>query len=119
VVAEANDTLLALPGLPHYFSVFAWCATFGAFALIVVYLLMSLGAISGLKDDPKKVELWCSVILGLLVTGAAIFGSFYKVPSPTLIAPWAAVIWGVLGLLYMFAVKGREPASDALADLRS
>lgn len=119
VVAEANDTLLALPGLPHYFSIFAWCATFGAFALIVVYLLMSLGAISGLKDDPKKVELWCSVILGILVTGAAIFGSFYKVPSPTLIAPWAAVIWGVLGLLYMLAVKGRVPASDALADLRS
>ena len=119
VVAEANDTLLALPELPHYFSIFAWCATFGAFALIVVYLLMSLGAISGLKDDPKKVELWCSVILGILVTGAAIFGSFYKVPSPTLIAPWAAVIWGVLGLLYMLAVKGRVPASDALADLRS
>ena len=106
VVAEANDTLLALPGLPHYFSIFAWCATFGAFALIVVYLLMSLGAISGLKDDPKKVELWCSVILGILVTGAAIFGSFYKVPSPTLIAPWAAVIWGVLGLLYMLGGQG-------------
>src|SRR4029453_18718008 len=27
VVAEANDTLLALPELPHYFSVFVWCAT--------------------------------------------------------------------------------------------
>ena len=87
VVAEANDTLFALPGLDHAFSVFAWCATFGAFALIVVYLLMSLGAINGLKDDPHKVELWCSVILGIVVTGAAIFGSFYKVPSPTLLAP--------------------------------
>jgi amino acid transporter len=119
VVAEANDTLLALPGLSHYNSVFAWCATFGAFALVVVYLLMSLGAIRGLADDPKKVELVCSVILGILVTGAAVFGSFYKVPSPTLIAPWAAVIWGVLGLLYMLAVKGREPASDTLSDLRS
>jgi len=119
VVAEGNDTLLALPGLPHYFSVFAWCATFGAFALIVVYLLMSLGAIRGLADDPMKVELWCSVILGILVTSAAIFGSFYKVPSPTLLAPWAALIWGVIGLLYMLAVKGREPASDALSDLRS
>jgi len=41
------------------------------------------------------------------------------VPSPTLIAPWAALIWGVIGLLYMLAVKGREPASDALADLRT
>jgi hypothetical protein len=27
--------------------------------------------------------------------------------------------WGVIGLVVMFAVKGREPASDALADLRT
>jgi hypothetical protein len=29
------------------------------------------------------------------------------------------VVWGVLGLLYMLVVKGREPASRALQDLRS
>jgi amino acid transporter len=119
VISEANDTLLALPGLPHYFSIFAWCATFGGFALLVVYLLMSLGAIRGLADDPHKVELVCSVILGVAITAGGIFGSFYKVPSPTLIAPWAAVIWFVLGLVYMLAVKGREPAAAALEDLHS
>jgi amino acid transporter len=119
VISEANDTLLALPELPHYFSIFAWCATFGGFALLVVYLLMSLGATRGLRDDEHKVELWCSVILGVAITAAAIFGSFYKVTSPTLLAPWSAVIWGVLGFLYMLAVKGREPASEALEDLRS
>lgn len=120
IVAEGNDTLLVLaPGLPHYFSVFVWCSTFGGFALLVVYFLMSLGATRGLRDDPKKVELWCSVILGVAITAAAIFGSFYKVTSPTLIAPWAAVIWFVLGLIYMAAIKGREPASEALTDLRS
>ena len=118
VVSEANDTLLALPDFPHYFSVFAWCATFGGFALLVVYLLMSIGAIKGLGDEAKKVELWCSVILGIAITGAGIWGSFYKVPSPTLLAPWSAVIWFALGILYMAAVKGREPASEALADLR-
>jgi len=119
VVAEANDTLLALPETPHYNSIFVWCATFGGFALLVVYFLMSIGAISGLKDDPKKAELWFSVILGLAITAAAIFGSFYKVTSPILIAPWAAVIWFALGLVYMAVVKGREPASDALSDLRT
>jgi amino acid transporter len=119
LISEANDTLLALPELPHYFSIFAWCATFGGFALLVVYLLMSLGAARGLKEDEHKVELWCSVILGVAITAAAIFGSFYKVTSPTLLAPWSAVIWGVLGLLYMLAVKGREPAAAALEDLRS
>ena len=119
VVSEANDTLLALPDFPHYYSVFVWCATFGGFALLVVYLLMSLGAIRGLADDPHKIELVCSVILGVAITAAGIWGSFYKVPSPTLLAPWSAVIWFALGIVYMLAVKGREPASDVLEDLRA
>ena len=118
VVSEANDTVLALPDLPHYFSVFAWCATFGGFALLVVYLLMSIGAFKGLADEAKKAELWCSAILGIAITGAGIWGSFYKVPSPTLLAPWSAVIWFGIGVAYMAAVKGREPAADALQDLR-
>ncbi len=119
VADQVSDTFLALPGLPHYFSIFIWCATFGAFALVVVYLLMSIGALRGLADIPNKVGLWVTAIVGIVITSAAIFGSFYKVTSPTLIAPWAAVIWGVLGLLFMLAVKGREPASQALGDLHS
>ena len=111
--------LFALPGLPHYFSLFAWCATFGGFALIVVYFLMSIGAIRGLADDPEKVRLWISVILGIVITGAAIFGSFYKVPSPIVLAPWYAVIWFVIGLVLMAFAKGREPASQALGDLHT
>ncbi len=119
LASETNDTFLQLGPLPHYFSVFIWCATFGGFALLVVYLMMSLGALRGLADDPNKVGLWVSVVLAVVITSAAIFGSFYKVTSPTLIAPWAAVIWGLIGLVYMLLVKGREPASSALADLRS
>jgi amino acid transporter len=118
VVSEANDTLLALPDFPHYYSVFAWCATFGGFALLVVYLLMSIGAFRGLADEPNKVGLGLAAILGIAITAAGIWGSFYKVPSPILIAPWAAVIWFILGVLYMAAVRGREPASEALPDLR-
>ena len=60
-----------------------------------------------------------AAIIGLLITGAAIFGSFYKVPSPTILAPWYAVIWFVLGLIVMVVWKGREPASKVLADLSS
>jgi amino acid transporter len=119
VVAEGNDTLLALPGFPHYFSIFAWCATFGPVALVIVYLLLSVGALFGLRDDQAFGSVVVAAIVGIVVTGAAIFGSFYKVPSPTLLAPWAAVIWGGLGLLYMLAVKGREPASEALPELRA
>jgi amino acid transporter len=119
IAASEWTTIFALPELPQYFSLFAWCATFGGFALIVVYFLMSIGAFRGLADDPAKGKLMVAAILGIVITGAAIFGSFYKVPSPTILAPWYAVIWFVLGLILMFAVKGREPASTALADLRS
>ncbi len=45
---------------------------------------MSVGAIkAGLASDPEKVKLWVAVILGIVMTGAAIFGSVYKVPSLT------------------------------------
>jgi amino acid transporter len=119
LASELWDALFALPGYPHYFSVFAWCATFGGFALIVVYFLMSIGAIKGLASDPEKAKLWIAVILGILITGAAIFGSFYKVPSPTVLAPWYAVIWFAIGLIVMAVSKGRAPASGVLADLSS
>jgi amino acid transporter len=119
VVSEANDTLLALPGLPHYFSVFVWCATFGGFALLVVYFLMSIGAFRGVGEDKATAGLIVAALVGIAITAAAIFGSFYKVTSPTLLAPWSAVIWFAIGLVYMALVKGREPASDALADLRT
>ena len=119
VVSEANDTLLALPGLPHYFSVFVWCATFGGFALLVVYFLMSIGAFRGVGNEKATAGLIVSALVGIAITAAAIFGSFYKVTSPTLLAPWSAVIWFAIGLVYMALVKGREPASDALSDLRT
>ena len=64
VVAEANDTLLALPELPHYFSVFVWCATFGGFALLVVYFLMSIGAFRGVGEDRATAGLIVAALVG-------------------------------------------------------
>jgi amino acid transporter len=37
--------LFALPATPYYFALFAWGSTFGGFALVVVYLLMSVGSL--------------------------------------------------------------------------
>jgi len=120
VVSEVlSDSFLGLPGLPHYFSIFIWCSTFGGFALLVVYLLMSIGSLRGLSGADGFGGIAIAAILGILITGAAIWGSFYKVTSPTLIAPWAAVAWFGLGVVYMAFVRGREPAAEALGDLRS
>jgi amino acid transporter len=119
LAAEAAPSSFLDLGLPHYFSIFIWCSTFGGFALLVVYLLMAVGALRGLADVPNKAGLWISAILGIAITGGGIFGSFYKVTSPTLLAPWAAVAWAAIGFVYMVMVKGREPASRALSDLHS
>ena len=73
----------------------------------------------GLRDHEGYGGLVVASILGLLITGAAIFGSFYKVPSPTILAPWYAVIWFAIGLVVMAVSKGRAPASGVLADLSS
>ncbi|HYF12532.1 MAG TPA: APC family permease [Actinomycetota bacterium] len=125
LVAETNDTLLQivlppeLPQFPHYFSIFVWCSTFGGFALLVVYLLMSIGALRGLAGGEGFGGVVIAAILGIAITAAGIFGSFYKVTSPTLIAPWSALIWFVIGLVYMSVVRGRAPAAEALGDLHT
>jgi amino acid transporter len=119
IIASEWTDIFALEGLPHYFALFAWCSTFGGFALLVVYLLMSVGALVKLRLQPSPVSVAVASIVGILITGAAIWGSFYQVPVPTIWAPRYALIWFVIGLVYMALVKGREPASQALADLSS
>jgi hypothetical protein len=60
---------------------------------------------------------WLAVVVSLLVTGGAIFGSIYKVTAPTVIAPYAALGWLAVGLVVAMVVHGRPQASHAVADL--
>jgi amino acid transporter len=108
--------LFALPKTPHYFAMFAWGSTFGGFALIVVYLLMSVGALRSFAKSPGA-SIRVSAVIGVLVTGGAIFGSFYKVTNPTILAPWFAVVLFGLGLAGTALWPGRPAASLQLADL--
>jgi amino acid transporter len=117
LATEFWDELFALPGTPHYFAIFAWASTFGGFALVVVYLAMAVGALFGLRDHPNYVGVVIAAIVGIALTGGAIYGSFAEVPSPTILAPIYALVWAGIGLLYMLVVRGREPARVALADL--
>jgi amino acid transporter len=111
------DDLLALEGAPHELAVFQWISTLGAFLIMTVYGVMALGAFSGLSDHPNKLALAISCLLGIGVAAGAIFGAIYKVAAPfDLIWVWG-VIWAALGLIVAVAVKGREPARRALADL--
>ncbi len=90
--------VFGLEGLPHYFALFAWASTFGGFALLVVYLMMSVGAFATLgKQDEAAGRRDRGAWWASRSTGAAIWGSFYKVPSPTIWAPRYALIWLVIG----------------------
>ena len=109
--------LFALPKTPHFFALFVWGSTFGGFALVVVYLLMSVGALRNFGRSEGRVQLTIAAILGILITGGAIYGSFYKVTSPTILAPWLALALLVLGFLSTFVLRPRAAASTQLADL--
>ena len=52
-----------------------------------------------------------SAIVGILITAGAIFGSFYKVTSPTILAPWFALALLVVGFASTFVLRARRPAS--------
>jgi amino acid transporter len=111
--------LFALPATPHYFALFAWGSTFGGFALVVVYLLMAVGSLRSFARAPGRVWTVISAVLGIVITAAAIFGSFYKVTSPTILAPWFALGVLVIGFASTFVARSRRSASTQLADLTS
>jgi amino acid transporter len=120
VATLASDTLFAngaLTGVPHELAVFQWISTLGAFMIMAVYGVMALGAFSGLSDHPSRIGVVISAVIGIAVAAGAIFGAIYKVLPPfDRIWLWA-VIWAAAGLLVTLAVRGREPARLALADL--
>jgi amino acid transporter len=109
--------LFALPNTPHYFALFAWGSTFGGFALVVVYLLMSVGALRSFGKADGRARIIVSAVVGILITAAAIFGSFYKVTSPTIYAPWFALGLLVIGFLSTWVMRARRSATAQLADL--
>lgn len=109
--------LFALPATPHYFALFAWGSTFGGFALVVVYLLMSVGSLRTFATSERRVSLTVSAVVGILITAGAIFGSFYKVTSPTILAPWLALALLVVGFASTWVLRARRSASTELTDL--
>ena len=106
-----------LPALPHYVSMFSWLSTVGGFALAVIYFLMSVGAFRGLRDHPRKVLVWISAILGIAVTGAAIYGAFYNVPAPTIYAIYFGAAVFIVGLIVSFIAKGQATGLTQFSEL--
>jgi hypothetical protein len=95
---------LFVPATPH-------------FALVVVYLLMSVGSLRTFGGSRRRVSLVVSAVIGIVITAGAIFASFYKVTSPTILAPWFALALLVVGFASTFVLRARRPAATELKDL--
>lgn len=103
--------------LDGYFPMFAWLSTFGGFSLTVVYFLMCAGALRGLKDLGVKATL--ASLVGMAVSGGAVFGGVYKQGHPFDKVWMTAVVWAILGAVVLSVFRGRAHASDVLQDLRN
>jgi amino acid transporter len=98
LVTTQWDSLWAIEGLPHYVAMFSVLSAFGSLAMACIYFLLCVGAIRGLADHPKRWAVYLAAVVGMLVTGAAIFGAIYKVTAPVSYTPYAAVVIFLIGL---------------------
>jgi amino acid transporter len=112
IVLVAWSTAFALTNTPEYVSMFSWMSTFGGFAIAAIYLLIAVGALRGLRNRGKSWALYLACLVGGVVTAAAIYGAIYKVTSPTVWAPYCALILLALGLLAA-GLMPKEPSGIA------
>jgi amino acid transporter len=111
MIVTLSTKLFALPQTPHYVAIFSWLSTFGGFALVVIYLLVAIGALRGLRDHERLWAVYLAVVVGGLVAIGAIYGSIYKVTRPTIYAPYACLGVLVVGLVVAYVlprVENRE-----------
>ena len=105
LVSEIWPNAVAVPGLPGYFSWYAWLSGFGIICLAAIYLAVCIGAPRGLRGHGKPALVWGSAFVGAVITVGALFGSIYKVPAPTIWSAWGAVAWIAASVLAGFLVK--------------
>ncbi|MFF7705654.1 APC family permease [Streptomyces lydicus] len=110
-ISHLFPRLLELPGAPSYLATYSWFSTFGIFCLAAIYLMMALGAPRGLRDHPRRWLVWLCAAVGVMLTAGALFGSVYKVPSPTVYATYFALGWFVAATVIAVFV-GRRRARD-------
>ncbi|MDQ2838269.1 MAG: APC family permease [Actinomycetota bacterium] len=117
LLTHAWGGLVAEPGLPHYVAMFSWMSTFGSAALAFIYLLMSVGALRGLRNGSRPWAVYLAGGVGILVTAAALFGSIYKVAKPVVYAPYACALVFLLGLALTWVFRGQAGPVTSFAGL--
>jgi amino acid transporter len=117
VVSKFFPKLFALEGFPHYFAMFNFGSAFGGLALAVIYLLLCVGALRGLRDHDRFPVVVVTAVVGIVVTGAAVFGAIYQVPAPTIYAAYGVGIVLVIGIVLALIAKGPQTAHTSFEGL--
>ncbi|MFI0454175.1 APC family permease [Actinomadura sp. 6N118] len=118
VAVRVGDGVLARatgePGVlqPQWAPMFGWMAGFGGAGLALMYLVVSAAGVKGLWDQVSRAKLLIAATVGVAVAAGALFGAFYKAPSPLDTVPWALLAWIALGLIWSY-VALRRPAEVA------
>ncbi|WP_327692491.1 APC family permease [Streptomyces sp. NBC_00459] len=107
LVSQVLPKSVEVPGLPDYFSWYAWLSAFGIFCLAAIYLAMCLGAPRGLKGHVSPAKAWTATAVGVVITGGALFGAVYKVPAPSIYATYGAIAFTVIAVVAAFSVRSR------------
>jgi amino acid transporter len=99
VWVRAAHGVLPLGPFPEYLPFFFWLAQYGSLSLAVLYAAVSLAGLIGLWGKANPAPLVVAVVVGLAITGLAIFSAVYKVPEPlnTVTAWWGG--WALVGVL--------------------
>ena len=108
--------LWAFGGLPHYVAMFSVLSAYGGLAIAIIYFLLCIGALRGLADHPKYWAVILAAVVGILVTGGAVWGAVYKVKAPISYTPWAALVIFLIGLVVAFLVPADMAAKHQLDD---
>ncbi len=103
-------------GLPHYVAMFSVLSAYGGLAIAIIYFLLCVGALRGLADHPKYWAVILAAVVGILVTGGAVWGAVYKVKAPISYTPWAALVIFLIGLVVAFLVPADMAAKHELDD---
>ena len=103
-------------GLPHYVAMFSVGSAFGGLAIAVIYFLLCIGALRGLADHPKYWAVILAAVVGILVTGGAVWGAVYKAQAPISYTPWAALVIFLIGLVVAFLLPADMAAKHQRDD---
>ncbi|HKN99510.1 MAG TPA: APC family permease [Pseudonocardiaceae bacterium] len=103
-----TDTLGGQPTTVYYFF-----ATLGTLAVILVYIGLLVGGAVFFRRTHSNYNVVSHLLVpaaGVILFGAALYGSIYPAPpSPLNATPYITLVWLIVGLVVVFTLKARRP----------